>query len=287
MRRAKLKTYLYQLMFAGCVSASFSTPVLAGQHYFHAYNGLYAQNGQFSSPYRQTRQVYGNYRFRPLQQTSSDYRRSGQRFIQPRYAFARPQYRQPYQRLSHHRFNTPAFIRQYGWEPAQPKGFRRGSADNFYANQSNDAIETSATPVYRTAPVSAQGFRYRTIVRNNNYVTFADRVKPVRPFVQAEPVQQEPAVVTSTVAHNTAHVKDISRSSTAGKSFYQSGNYSFRPDVRFQPERTAEVAPTPVIEASDSGSVMPVSYKLANAELPVSVNNSWNQWSFRPVDSTF
>ena len=186
----------------------------------------------------------------------------------------------------HQRYAVPAFTRQYAWSVAQPKGFRRGGSENFYANQSNEQISQPArelanrAPLYQSSPVTTQGFRYRTISRNTNYVTFADRVKAFKPvsFVAPVPPVEKKPVIVPEPAIKSVKPKPASNSYDPGKSLLKSGQYRFRPDLRFQPVLKEEVV---------QHIPEPDNFKLANAELPAIADNPWNNWSFRPADSTF
>lgn len=285
MRSKKLKVTLYQLMFAGCIGAAFSSQALAA-------NYVYPHNG-----YALPKQAYTGYRFRPVERFNEQHQLR-RHFSYAQAARALHQARlyhgstRIYRQFRHaaplqHRSGIPAFARQYAWSTAQPKGFRRGGSENFYANQSNEQISQSAgdsantTALYQSSAVSTQGFRYRTISRNTNYVSFSDRVKAFKPvnfIAPAAPFEQKPVPVR-VPAVKSVTPKPASNSYDPGKSLLKSGNYRFRPDLRFQPEMKQEVV--------QQISVDPVNYKLANAELPATVDNPWNDWSFRPADSTF
>lgn len=304
MRINKLKAVVCQLMFAGCVSVSISTPTFAA----NLFNGKYS--------YSAFHQAYPEYRFRPVEQKPADYRR-----YQPnaRYSYLRQQrpvsgsYRttagfypgyarqqRPLRTLTYQparsvpaynhftrtlpasHYQKPAFARQYAWEAAQPRGFRRGGGANYYSNQSNDSVEQSGTSIYRTSPVTAHGYQYRSPARNANFVTFSERVmksfKPVRQerFSRNNQVQEHARPAERLGGHDQAR-----QAYKSGHATGNLGNYRFRPDTRFQPAarqtRAQDIAPAAV----------PVSYRLADAEFPKTGNNPWDQWSFRPVDSTF
>ena len=281
MRSKKLKITLYQLMFAGCIGAVFSSQALAGNYVYPDYG--------FALP----QQAYAGYRFRPIQ------RLNDQRKVRQHYSYAQAAralsrarlyfganrcYRQ-IRNAAIHRFAVPAFARQYAWTTAQPKGYRRGGSENFYANESSQQISQSATypakttPVYQSSPVTAQGLRYRTISRNTNYVTFSDRVKAFKPVNLVVPAPAAQKVRVPMPAKDAITPKPAFDSYHPGKSLLKSGNYRFRPDLRFQPALKQEVVQQPSANSAN--------YKLANAQLPAAADNPWNDWSFRPADSTF
>lgn len=317
MRRTKLRTSLYQFMFAGCVSVSFATPAFAG--FFPAPNG-YSPYG-----YSKVQNTYAGYRFRPIEQKRAEiqrwqYNMPQQRFVthyRPYYgqfvtsnsvergwqARWRTQYNIPGAYANQNQ-TIPAFARQYAWEPAQPKGFRRGEAFNHYANQSNETMEQSSTPVYRSEPITTQGFRYRSMERNANFVSFADKVKSAMPVTVSMTQQQlvspiaEPktAVVPKPVHSVNTQVNNpinkpvqANHRYVAGQSFYKADNFSFRPDARFQPtpSRQTQTEIAKIETVPQKIVPVPVSFELANAELPKTGDNSLDQWSFRPVQPAF
>lgn len=281
MRSKKMKVTLYQLIFAGCIGAVFTSQALAG-NYFYQPQG-----------YAIPQQAYAGYRFRPIQRLHDhhqvrqhySYAQAARALSQARLYFGSNRNYRQIRSTATHRFAVPAFARQYAWSTAQPKGYRRGGSENFYANESNQQIIQSAmypaktTPVYQSSPVTTQGLRYRTISRNTNYVTFSERVKAFKPVSFVAPVSPAEKAQVPVPAKNSVTPKPASNSYHPGKSLLKSGNYRFRPDLRFQPALKQEVVQQPPAN--------PDNYKLANAALPATADNPWNDWSFRPADSTF
>lgn len=310
MRINKLKSYLYRLMFAGCVSVTLSGTVFASS----AFNGRYY--------YSDFQKDYPGYRFRPIEKERVSYRGYSQQFFQNRfypvtasrylpvhgrfdtaryYSAYSPNYRQ--QKISFNggyyqpdvagnsyhmasalnqrtkTYDMPAFAKQYAWETAQPRGFRRGGSIDHYATQLNETVEQTSAPVYRTSPVSSQGFRYRVPSRNANYVSFADRVKPFMPVIESKSIQSGYFSRPSVPDVKTVEATNVEPVSRSGQKLVNGGNYRFRPDERF--DRNAPVKPM------QHEQVFPVAYKIANAELTQSGDNSLNSWSFRPSDPTF
>ena len=116
------------------------------------------------------------------------------------------------------------------------------------------------------------------MTRNAPYVTFSDRVKqfmkmekrfdhplPAVQHVKIQPVEQQPlptAVIRK--QHNPGVV----------------GNYRFRPDERFAPHLPA---PRMVAEPKPAKS----DFQLVDAKVQESGDNFLDNWSFRPVESTF
>ncbi|NNJ93075.1 MAG: hypothetical protein HKP55_15475 [Gammaproteobacteria bacterium] len=272
MFRKKLVTCINCALIAGGLLLSFSSSAMANSVY-NSWSTGYTLPGS-----------YGQYRFRPV---------APQRHV--RYSYATGRYQQPqrrsnwYNSYSHYRhspyqglrFSQPAFVRQYGWAPASKMVVRRVSQSSHYASSSNAYVEQASTaPVYRSAPISTQGFKYRDMTRNAPYVTFSGRVKqfmkmenrfshqvPAVQHVQIQPVEQQPTQATVNVIrkqHNPGIV----------------GNYKFRPDQRFAPQLPApQMVARPKPEKSD--------FRLVGAKLQNSGDNFLDNWSFRPVESTF
>ena len=300
MRVNKLRAVIYQLMFAGCLSASLATPALAGNQAIWKYN------------YSSFKQDYPGYRFRPLNRppvrqysryrVSRNYYPVQRRYVsspfmprmnRARYAQQYPVSRLPYWQRSSapaHRqvkaYRVPAFARQYSWEAAQPKRFRRGGSMNHYASESNSTVEQNNTPVYRAAPVSSHGFRFRKSTRNTHYVSFSDRVKTAKPVSYADMSQTAEQTHKTPSVVQPVELKPAANPYIAGRLLYKSGNYRFRPDERFQVKQQNQ--PTGLTAVTQNmPAAVPVSYQLANAELPETRDNRWDQWSFRPSGSTF
>jgi len=270
MFRKKLVTCINWALIAG--GFLFSSSVLANS-YYNSWSTGYSSTGS-----------YGQYRFRPVApQRHVRYSYATGRYQQPQWQSSRynsySQYRHsPYQGL---RFRQPAFVRQYGWAPAAKMVVRRVTESSHYASSSNAYVEeASTTPVYRSAPISTQGFKYRDMTRNAPYVTFSDRVKqfmklekrfshqqPAVQHVQIQPVKQQPA---------PAAVKIIRKPHNPRIA----GNYQFRPDQRFAPQLPAPrmvVKPKPVKN----------DFRLVDAKVEKAGDNFLDNWSFRPVESTF
>ena len=307
MRINKLKAVLFRLMYAGCIGSTMSLPVMADNSSPFNYRGYYGNSV--------SQGIYSEYRFRPLKtgvtMPQSFGRPSFNRFtpVQQRAVRSRSlPYRITYQPYMPQRrwmpvygdqqmqsasgynyfaqsqpaksFQAPAFTRQYAWEAAQPRGFRRGGSVNYYSNQNNDAVEQSDVSVYRATPVTTQGFQFRAPTRNANYVTFADRIQAVKPASYARPVQAERHVRDFHPVVKAAKARILRPSDHAGQSLMNSGKFRFRPDERFQTARQETVV-------RNEPAIVPVSYKLADAEMGKTGDNSWNKWSFRPAASAF
>ncbi len=304
MRINKLKAVVCQLMFAGCISVSISTPTFAGNFF----------NGKFS--YSEFHKAYPEYRFRPVEQKPADYRRyqSNARYSYRKlqrpvsisyrttagfypgytrqqrplrsltYQPARssvPAYNHFTRTLPASHYQKPAFARQYAWEAAQPRGFRRGGGVNYYSNQSNASVEQSDTTIYRTSPVTAHGYQYRSPARNANFVTFSSRVmKSFKPVGQDRFSRNDHVQLDARPTERPGGQDQARQAYITGHAASNAGNYRFRPDARFQPAAKQT-------KVQDIAAAVPVSYRLADAELPKTGNNPWDKWSFRPVDSTF
>ncbi len=276
MFKKKLVTCITRALIAGGMLFSFSSSTLASSYYNPWMTGFSPSSS------------YAQYRFRPVEQ---------QRHV--RYSYATGRYQQPqrqplgnswnrynsygqyqYSPYRNMQFRQPAFVRQYGWTAAPKMVVRRVSESSHYASSSNSYVEEASTaPVYRSAPISTQGFRYRDMTRNAPYVTFSDRVKqfmqtekrfdeprPVVQHVQIQPLQPQPPRVAVTRAQPTSGIM---------------GNYNFRPDERFVPQRVTapKVMAKPQPEKSD--------FQLVDAIVQESGDNFLDNWSFRPVESTF
>jgi hypothetical protein len=272
MFRKKLVTCINWALIAGGLVFSLSSSVLASSFY-NSWSPGYSLSGS-----------YGQYRFRPVAPRQH-----------VRFSYATGRYQQPqwrtnrYNSYSHYRhspyqglrFRQPAFTRQYGWASASKMVVRRVSEASHYSSSSNAHVEeASAAPVYRSAPISTQGFIYRDMRRNAPYVTFSDRVKqfmkmekrfshqlPGVQHVQIQPVEPQSTQASATVIrkrHNSGMV----------------GNYKFRPDQRFAPQPPArQMVAHPKPEKSG--------FRLVDAKVQNSGDNFLDKWSFRPVESTF
>jgi len=186
---------------------------------------------------------------------------------------------------------VPAFARQFAWTPAQPRGFIRGGSTNHYANQANTSQEHKHELDYRQAPVSSQGYRYRALVRNANYVTFSEKVKnphqanrgrhTVQRFQQVLPVKPPQYTATNTPAR-------IKPAPFLNTTIPSAEDYRFRPDLRFVQRQHAANWPVVAVPVPVGSALhMPSSYQLADAEVSKKGDNPWNEWSFRPVGPTF
>ena len=311
MRVNKLRAVIYQLMFAGCVSAistsAFAVSQFGWKYDYSAFQKQYPQYRfrpvPMPEPMPEPMKVQPRQVHYPLNHYAVGYSYPLQRKPVMPQVVNRVQYPPQLQRFSAQHLpywqatpafrnrwmknnRVPAFVRQYAWEAAQPRGFRKGGAYNHYANQSHDAVEQASTPVYRTAPVSSQGFRYRNPARNANYVSFTDRINMGKPFSYANPVQPaKPATVNQVSISTAVEVKPVMNRHVAGQQLVDRGNYRFRPDERFSQPLPTETR-TPVVTQNQPVTSLGA-FKLANAELPQASHNRWNQWSFRPADSTF
>lgn len=275
MFRKKLITCLTQvLMIGGMLYSSTGmarnyyagmSPSMAYQVYSHA-NGGYSH---FSPQFK--RQFRPEYRFRPLP-----------RQHQVRFNFATGNYYQPRWKVVNQKTmqsGQPAFARQYGWAPAKKMTVRRVTESNHYASSTNSEVESFSTaPVYRTAPISTQGFRYRDMRRNAPFVSFSDRVKKSSGLEQTFAVQRPQVnhVKIQPLKKETATRVEPNRVLPPGIS----DNYSFRPDQRFSsnPGRT-QLITSPQPEKRD--------FHLVDVKVEEPGDKFLDNWSFRPVESTF
>jgi len=275
MFRKKLVTCINWALIAGGLLFSFSSSALASS-YYQSWSAKHASSGN-----------YGAYRFRPVTpQRHVRYSFATGRYHQPKWRSMQysqnryngySQYRHsPYQSL---RYRQPAFVRQYGWVPASKMVVRRVSELNHYASSTNTYVEEAPVAAeYRSAPISTQGFRYRDMKRNAPYVTFSDRVKqfmnmekrftqqpPSLQPVQIQPVEQSaPRKAVIRNRHNQGIV----------------GNYKFRPDERFAPQLPeSQIVTAPKPTKGD--------FQLVDVKVQESGDNFLDNWSFRPVESTF
>ena len=275
MLRKKLVTCITRSLMAGALLFSFSSATMANSFY----NPWSAGHSSPTS--------YGQYHFRPVApQRHVRFSYATGRFQQPQwqpkqYSWSRynrySQYRHsPYQNL---RFRQPAFVRQYGWAPASKMVVRRVSESSHYASSSNSHVEeVSTAPVYRTAPISTQGFRYRDMTRNAPYVTFSDRVKQF--MKMEERFSQQPSNVQHEKIQPAAQrpVKAVVIRKQPNRGTV--GNFKFRPDERFAPQ-----LPAPRVVAEPKPDT--ANFQLVDAKVQESGDNFLDSWSFRPVESTF
>jgi len=276
MFRKKLVTCINWALVAGGLLFSFSSSALANS-YFQSWSAKHASPGN-----------YGAYRFRPV---------TPQRHV--RYSFATGRYHQPKRQPMHYsqyRYNTfsqyryspyqnlryrqPAFVRQYGWTPATKMVVRRVTESSHYASSGNSHVEEAPeTPVYRSAPISSHGFKYRDMTRNAPYVTFSDRVKQFTKMEQRF-TQRPPAVQHVNI--KPVEPRTPARASVIKKQHHRGivGNFRFRPDERFAPQMPE---PQFVSEPKQDKS----NFQLVDVKMQKSGDNFLDNWSFRPVESTF
>jgi hypothetical protein len=285
MCRKRLVTCISRALMTGGLLLSLSSPLLANSYYNTWQSG-------YSSPSN-----YGKYRFRPLEKSSnSKYSYASGSYQQPswysgpyrmvknnRYAFNQRNFyygSNPNFANSTNGWQQPAFIKQYGWTPAKKMVVRRVSTSNHFASSTNTYVEeaSSTAPVYRSAPINTQGFRYRDMTRNAPYVTFSDRVKQFTKmkerFVTQQPQIQHVQVQPVEQRHERSVFKV--KPQNAGRV----GNYNFRPDQRF-----TLLPQAPRIEAEHHPKQG--GFQLVDAKVQETSNNFLDNWSFRPVESTF
>ncbi|MGD2117635.1 MAG: hypothetical protein PVG66_04690 [Chromatiales bacterium] len=183
----------------------------------------------------------------------------------------------------------PAFARQYGWGP-QPQqrpmqanrvSYRYGQSINHYASQiSNEQYEQDYV-AETSAYADTASFRYRPDTRNVRRVQFTDNLKkPVHPQHSAYQ-RTEAAVQTRSPVQSNPQQRMRELFQQRQQRLLSAQQYRFRPDPRFnnQPRQPAEPQ-----------KVLPVAYKVAENRNPAFnkiADNPWEQWSFRPVDTTF
>lgn len=309
MSKKTSSSLLMQVMFAGCIGVSSGTVSANTYGYTQYWNDAASKLSAH----------YSQYRFRPLadrvatapwqslpgiqsksvhfQPQSLKRNYTGNNWY--RYSQARPlpeyRFRQDI-RLTGHQANRPsvipAFARQYGWSAGPQVNFRRGGSTNYYASESSNPVVKVQS--YRSEPVTTQGFNFRTNTRNTEYVSFSERVKRSQQMLSAQ--VKKPASITRKQPHVLPVQKQL-----ADKPFVVQGNrqqdsyreqqsrgpviksrsdVQFRPDQRFIPRVRPDVAVKPTL-------VQPVSYKLADATDIDNADSRWNDWSFRPVNSTY
>lgn len=278
MFRKKLVNSIKWALIAGGLLFSFSSSAVANSFYqsWSSKNTSSGYYGQYRfrpvTPQRHVRYNFATGRYQQPQWQPRQYNRGGHRVGHNSFS----QYRHsPYQNL---RYRQPAFVRQYGWAPASKMVVRRVTESSHYASSGNSYVEQAPeAPVYRSAPINTQGFRYRDMTRNAPYVTFSDRVKQFmkmeKRFIQppaVKPVQVQPQVQP---APRAAVIRKQQNHGLVG-------NYKFRPDNRFapqlpEPQMVAEPGP-------DKGD-----FQLVDVKVQESGDNFLDNWSFRPVESTF
>ncbi len=210
----------------------------------------------------------------------------------------------------------PAFARQFAWTPAVNTVIRSGRDQNHYASEMNDSYEQASVSDYRSAPVSSQGFRYRNSQRNAPYVSFSERVRSALPERQRAPAASRYSQAASRyqpqhhehvpAAHmQTARVTDmpapvqpeVSRPAADKVKIFMSSQplpsaqgFNFRPDGRFgkpaeKPARYEIKQEDPFTVPSQQSPIAADTMQLARAQMERTLDNPWDNWSFRPADA--
>jgi len=335
MTNKTLSRAMYQLMFAGCISVSMAMPAQAENLYQRYWQSVSGQLTHSSQSYRfrpmaDSRRPVPQYnnRFSIASRMTSNYPGFENRHLRfrPMVTAARPVpqvFRASYG--SRYRVaQVPAFARQFAWNPAaRATVTRHGQAQNFYASEtSNSYAQVTEAPAYRSAPVTAHGFRFRDSQRSAPYVTFSERVRQFLPehnyssstnvvaqVKQTIPMQRDiatakpmevveikPVVQAEVKPVVQAQVKQPVKSDVkifmSGQTMPSVSDYNFRPvDGVGEPANNAVPSEYRVVEPE----VMPVQpvpveveqVQLANAQFEAPAANPWDNWSFRPAEVTF
>lgn len=185
MRKKRLVENILKAVTSGSLLVFISLDVSANSFYSNWYSNV---SKAFKQQYQLRSNAYDNtYRPKNYAADLRNIRQVNNRVssrLGPRASY---QYQRPVKR-SQYQPAVPAFARAYGWTShvgfarQQPTFVKKVTGRDNFSSSVNQHIESSEVPVYRSAPVTTQGFRYRKQVRNANYVSFTDRIgvrKPV------------------------------------------------------------------------------------------------------------